>query len=327
MRRTNNFFAQFVSRTATTLALLVAVCLCALAQATNPQSPVAATEGKKAQAFKLAAVVLNEKSNFVENLRAEDFILTENGVPQATTFFAREDLPLSYTLLVDNTGSLRTMIDHVLKTGEAVVAGMRPQDEMSVVRFVSRNNIELLQNFTQNKNLLVEAIEQMYTEGGETAMLEALYVSAEALAARTPGATRHRAIVLVTDGGERETRSSLDELLNLLRRQHIHVFVFGLTEAVEGGAFDQVKGGRKKSRALLETLARESGGRAVFPKKPAEFADAAAALNRQLQMPEYVLGYTPNSTTNTGKPSAVQLKLANSVVSSRGKLQLHTNFQ
>lgn len=328
MRRTN-FFAQFVSGTATTLALLLAACVCVPAQATNPQSPVPAAEVKKAQTFKLPAVVLDEKTNFVENLRAEDFIVTENGVPQTTTFFAREDLPLSYTLLVDNTGSLRTMFDQVLRTGEAIVAGMRPQDEMSVVRFVSRDNIELLQNFTRNQSALSAALEQMYIEGGETAMLEALYVAAEALVARTPGgAARHRALVLITDGGERDKRSKLDELLTLLRREHVHVFVLGLTEAMSGDAFDQVKGGRKKSRELLETLARETGGRAVFPKKTSEFAAAAAALNRQLQMPEYVLGYTPNDTTSTGKPSsAVQLKLANSALSGRGKLQLHTNFQ
>jgi Ca-activated chloride channel family protein len=324
----HNFFARFVFKATLMLALLFAVCLCAPAQATNSQSPVPAVErdGKGAPSVKLSAVVLDEKNNFVENLRAEDFIVTENGVPQPITSFAREDLPLSYTLLVDNTGSLRTMLDHVLKTGEAIVAGMRPQDEMSVVRFVSRDKIELLRDFTRNQNALVEAVEQMYTEGGATALLEALYVSAEAVAARTSGTARHRAIVLVTDGGERDPRSKLDEVLTLLRREHVHVFVFGLTDAVEGDAFSQVKGGRKKSRELLETLARETGGRAVFPKKTSEFEAAAAALNRQLQMPEYVLGYSTNNTTNTGKPVAIQLKLANSAMSGRGKLQLHTGF-
>ncbi|HEY0099861.1 MAG TPA: VWA domain-containing protein, partial [Pyrinomonadaceae bacterium] len=233
---------------------------------------------------------------------------------------------LSYTLLVDNSGSLRTMFDDVLKAGGAIVAGMRPQDEMSIVRFVSRDKIELLQNFTGSKNMLAAALDEMYLEGGETALLEALYVTAETLTTRTPGESRHRALVVITDGGERDPRSKLDELLTLLRRQHVHVFIFGLTGALSDDAFRQVKGGRRKSRELLETLARETGGRAVFPKKTSEFATTAAALNRELQMPEYVLGYTPGNTTNTGKPSVVQLKLANSALS-RGKLQLHTSFQ
>ena len=325
---THHFSTQFVSGTATVLTLLLAVCLCAPAQTANSQSPVATADAKKAETVKLPAVVVDEKGNFVENLRAEDFLVTENGVPQTTTSLAREDLPLSYTLLVDNTGSVRTLFDHVLKTGEALIEGMRPEDEMSIVRFVGRDKIELFQDFTRNQNALVAALEQMYIEGGHTALLEALHVSAEALAARASGAARHRALVVITDGGERDQSSKLDELLKLLRRRHIHVFVFGLTNAADDTAFDQVKGGRKKSRELLETLARESGGRAIFPKHPVEFAAAAAALNRQLQMPEYVLGYTPAATTtNAGKPVTVQLKLASSAASGRGKLQLHAGFQ
>lgn len=324
----HNFFARFAFKTATTLALLLAACLGAPAQTANSPSPVPAADrdGKGAQPVKLSAVVLDDKNNFVENLRAEDFIVTENGVPQPVTFFAREDLPLSYTLLVDNTGSLRTMFDRVLKTGEAIIAGMRPQDEMSVVRFVSRDKIELVMDFTRNQNALTAALEQMYVEGGATALIDALYVSAEALVERTPRDERRHALVIVTDGGERDSRSKLDELLNLLCRQRVRVFVLGLTDAMSSDAFSQVKGGRKKSRELLETLARETGGRAVFPKKPAEFGDAAATLNRELQMPEYVLGYSPTNPTKDGKPATVQLKLANSATSGRVKLQLRAGF-
>ena len=306
---------------------LLAAVVAAFAPAANSQSPVPAANGKSAQLIRVSAVVLDEKNNFVNDLRAEDFVLTENGVPQPVTSFAREDLPLSYTLLVDNTGSLRTMIEHVIRTGEAIVAGKRPQDEMSVVRFVTRDRVELLQDFTRNQNALTASIDQMYTEGGDTALLEALYVSAEAVAARTPDAALRRALLVVTDGGERDNQGKLDEVLNLLRRQRVRVFVLGLTDAVDKGAFDQVKGGRKKSRELLETLARETGGRAVFPKKTSEFADAAATLNRELQMPEYLLGYTPNNPANKGKPGTLQLKLADSATTGREKLQLHFRLQ
>jgi Ca-activated chloride channel family protein len=322
-----NCFAQSVCKAALKLTTLLAVCLCASAQKTaTPQSPVPAADGKQAQPVKFSAVVSDEKNNFVESLRAEDFILTENGAAQPITFFAREDLPLSYSLLVDNTGSLRTVLDHVIRTGETIVAGKRPPDEMSVVRFVSRDKIELLQDFTRSQNALARALEDMYVEGGATAMLEALYVSAQALAARAPRHERRHALVILTDGGERDAPARLDELLTLLRRERVQVFVFGLTDAMSDAAFSQVKGGRRKSRELLETLARETGGRAVFPKKPAEFDAAVATLNRELQMPEYVLGYSPNNPTRNGKPATVQLKLANSATSERGKLQLRTVF-
>lgn len=324
-----NLIGKFVFRTALTLTLLFALCLCAPAQTANSQSPVPAADaaGKPAQLIKVSAVVLDEKDNFVNDLRAEDFLVTQDGVPLPIKSFALQDSPVSYTLLVDNTGSLRTLLDHVLRTGEAIIEGKRPQDEMSVVRFVSRDKIELLQDFTRNQNALAAALDQMYVEGGATALIDALHVSAQAVAARAPGDERRRALVVITDGGEREPRSKLDELLKLLRRQQIQVFVFGLTDAADDNAFDQVKGGRKSSRELLKRLASETGGYTVFPKKPSEFAAAAATLNRELQMPVYILGYNSVETPGAGKPVNVKLALADSTLSRRGKLRLQRVFQ
>ncbi|HZG51303.1 MAG TPA: VWA domain-containing protein [Pyrinomonadaceae bacterium] len=273
---------------------------------------------------KVDVIVTDESNRFVADLRQEDFRIEEDGAARSITFFAQEALPLSYSLLVDNTGSLRTMFERVLKTGETIVAGKGAQDEMSVVRFVSRDRIELMQDFTRNRHALVAALDEMHVEGGTTALTEALYVAAEAVVARAPGEARRRALVVITDGGERDPRANLDELLKYLRRHQVEVFVFGLTEAMSGDAFEQVKGGRRKSRELLDTLARETGGLAVFPKKPAEFDAAALALNARLRMPRYTLGYvSPADASN--KPSKIKIKLADSVLNDAGKL--HTDFR
>jgi VWFA-related protein len=275
---------------------------------------------------KLDVIVTDESNRFVADLRQEDFRVEENGVPQAITFFAPESPPLTYSLLVDNTGSLRTMFDHVLKTGEAIIAGKNPQDEMSLVRFVSLDRIELMQDFTRNRNALVAALDEMHIEGGATALIEALYVAAEAVVARAPGEDRGRALVVVTDGGEREARAKLDELLKYLRRHNVAVFVLGLTDAADDSAFHQVKGGRRASRELLNTLARESGGHAIFPKKPSEFDAAALALNARLQMPRYTLGYiSPADASN--KPRKIEVKLAASAPNDERKPRLRTDFR
>jgi hypothetical protein len=80
---------------------LLASAFAALAPAAHSQSPAPATDaaGKATRLFKVSAAVLDEKNNFVSDLRAEDFIVTENGVPQAIKSFALEDLPASYPLL------------------------------------------------------------------------------------------------------------------------------------------------------------------------------------------------------------------------------------
>jgi VWFA-related protein len=258
--------------------------------------------------------VSDESNRHVANLRREDFRVEVNGAPQTITFFAEESPALSYSLLVDNTGSMRTVFDEVLRTGAMLVAGKNARDEMSVVRFVSRERIELMSDFTRSQNALAAALDEMYVEGGHTALLEALYVAAEAVVARAPNdVERKRALVVITDGGERDPRSKLEEVLTYLRRHNVPVFVFGLTEAMRSDDFREVKGGRRGARELLETLARETGGHAVFPKKLAEFADAALALNARLQMPRYTLAYAPTHAEASNQPRKIEVKLADSL--------------
>ena len=277
------------------------------------------------QSVRLDVFVTDESNRFVADLRQEDFRVEEDGAPQLISFFAPEPAPMTYSLLIDSTGSLRTMFDRVLRAGETIIAGKSATDEMSMVRFVGRDQIELMRDFTRNQNALAAALDEIYVEGGMTALLEALYVTAETIVARPPGEYRRRALVVVTDGGERDPQAKLDELLKYLRRHDVQVFVFGLTDALSGDAFRKVKGGRRGARELLDTLARETGGYAVFPKKPAEFDDAALALNAQLQMPRYTLGYA--SQVAAGKPRKVEVKLAESARNNERKLRLRTNFR
>jgi Ca-activated chloride channel homolog len=321
------------------LGLSLVVCGVMHAQASNTQtqnstpaiqSPAQTPAQPAAQPasppVKLDVIVTDESNRFVADLRREDFRVEEDGVPQSITFFAQDSAPLSYSLLVDNTGSLRTMFDRVLKAGEAIVTAKGAQDEMSVVRFVSHDRIELMQDFTRNPNALVAALDEMYVEGGATALIEALYVAAETVVARAPGDERRRALVVITDGGERDPRAKLDELLKYLQRHNVSVFVFGLTDAMSGDAFQQVKGGRRASRELLDTLARETGGYVVFPKKSSEFDAAALALNARLQMPRYTLGYvSPARASN--KPRKIEVKLADSARNDEKKPRLRVDFR
>jgi Ca-activated chloride channel family protein len=322
------------------LGLSLVACGVARAQVSNSQAQDTVTGSQSparpasqagtpqaSQPVRLNVIVTDESHRFVADLRQEDFRVEVDGLPQPITVFAQESPALSYSLLVDNTASLRTIFDHVLKTGEAIIAGKNQQDEMSVVRFTGRDQIELMQDFTRNRNALVAALNEMYIDGGQTALIEALYVAAETVVARAPGDERRRALVVVTDGGDRDTRAKLDELLTYVRRHNVAVFVFGLTDAMSGDAFEQVKGGRRRARELLDTLARESGGYAVFPKKTSEFDAAALALNARLQMPYYTLGYTSPPAAASNKPRKIEVKLAAPARNGDGNRPLRIDFR
>ncbi|HKP72076.1 MAG TPA: hypothetical protein VJT82_04005, partial [Pyrinomonadaceae bacterium] len=129
---------------------------------------------------------------------------------------------------------------------------------------------------------------------------------------------RH-ALVVITDGGDRARQVKLDELIKYLREHDVQVFVFALTDAVRADSFGGSGNSRGKARSLLNTLAEQTGGVALFPKKPAEFNAAVATLNGLLRSPRYVIGYAAKENLKD-KPRKVEVKLADSATGGKRSL-------
>ncbi len=104
-----------------------------------------------------------------------------------------EKIPVSYGFVVDNSGSFRTLIDKVITVVSDVVEENEADDEAFLVTFVDTPKIVLRQEFTFHKSELHDAAQNMFIEGGKTAILDAIKSSADYLVqnARTdPGRGR-----------------------------------------------------------------------------------------------------------------------------------------
>ncbi len=97
---------------------------------------------------------------------------------------------------------------------------------------------------------------------------------------------------LITDGEDRSSFFSADQLFNLLRNQNLKIFVIGLVKDLdaEGGLIR--KSPRERAVKLLEQLAKETGGRAFFPQKAKDFERVVDEIAHDLQK-QYVVGYRP----------------------------------
>lgn len=196
-----------------------------------------------------------------------------------------EAAPLSYGLVVDNSGSLRSVLSSVIDAAKVFVEGGGEQDEGFIVRFVSGEQITLLRDFTQSKRALDNALDEMYVEGGQTAIIDALYFSAEYLSKRAGGDAarggRGLALVLLTDGEDRESSHKKGQLFELLRERKIKVFVLGFPEMV------RKNGGTKKdyerATAFLNELAQVSGGHAVLVRDVSQLSAGAGELLRHMR--------------------------------------------
>ena len=163
---------------------------------------------------------------------------------------------ISYGIVVDNSGSYRMLLDGVVEAVKNIVNDNKADDETFLVRFVDTDKIYLSQDFTPDKNLIQDAADEMYIEGGKTAILDATYFSAKYLSANAES-NRRRALVLITDGDDRQSKVKLEEVLKFLKGEQIQVFSIGLSD-------------EKVYTKLLDKLAKETNGRFFTPKNRAE---------------------------------------------------------
>ena len=247
--------------------------------------------------------VVDRNNRPINNLQQSEFKIFEDGVLQQIGFFSKGEVPTNYTLLVDNSGSLRQQIDQVIDAGKTLVGANRPDDETAVIRFVSSDKIEVLQDFSKNKVDLNDALDNMYIEGGQTAVIDAVYLAVERLNQNTTqqkdlDRTR-RAIVLVTDGEDRSSYYSEAQLLELLKESDVQIFVVGFVKELSSDRGFISKSPQGKAKALLERLANSTGGKSYFPASGAEMSTIAKDIASELRT-QYSIGYIPSNDRKDG---------------------------
>jgi Ca-activated chloride channel family protein len=179
--------------------------------------------------------------------------------PQA----APEKAPVSYGFVVDNSGSLRQFLDRMTTLVSDIVEDNGAEDEAFLVSFVSTEKIVLRQEFTNRKSEIDDAAQNMFIEGGHTAILDALKSSADYLSLNARAdAGRSRALVLITDGEDRASGSKIEDVIKLLKEQNIRVYVIAIAP-------------EKVYLKIPERLAKETGGSVLTPKTTKDLTKAA----------------------------------------------------
>lgn len=257
----------------------------------------------------LDVTVVDRRNHAVADLEKDRFLVYENGVRQEIAFFSREETPVSLGLVLDTSGSMRRKLSRVIAAAKSLMRQSHPEDEYFLVAF--KGEAELLEDFTQDVALIHDALDNLIASG-QTALLDAIYLSVEH--AQKYGKHRRKAIVVITDGEERNSYYTREQVLERLRGSEVQVYAVGFTEGLgEAAIFRQTEsrrlsGQEKKARKLLEDLARESGGRAFFPQSLDELDTIASTIARELRT-QYAIGYYPSHPERDGSWRTVRVEV------------------
>lgn len=160
------------------------------------------------QLVSVPAVVMDRAGHPVANLRAENFVLYEDGRPQQISNFATTEAPFEVALLLDTSGSTRADVALIRRAAQAFIDSLRPGDRVSVIAFNTADDgatqlatVDVLTKLTSDRAALSKALENIGTSNG-TPFYDALEQIAERVFHEPPRdeVRGRRAVVALTDG-------------------------------------------------------------------------------------------------------------------------------
>lgn len=249
----------------------------------------------------LDVAVIDQTGKPIMNLNKEDFTVFEDRVKQVVEDVDRVDAPLSLGIVIDTSGSMRTKLQIVSDSALSLVKQLKETDEAFVAQF--KAEAELLRDFTRDKRELEDGLSELFTGGG-TALLDAIIATADH--AQEKGKQRKKALVVITDGVEKNSNWKEKEVIKAIQEDDVQVYLIGILDESEEGTSLFGKSATKKAKDLLIRLAEDSGGRAFFPKEASEMPAVMAQVAKDLRS-QYVVSYTPTNDKKDGTFRAIKV--------------------
>ncbi len=260
----------------------------------------------------LTVRVVDRNNHVINNIPEKDFKIFEDGVLQKIGFFSTSEVPTNYAIVVDNSGSMRSQIEKVIEAGKIMVNTNRPADATEIVRFVSSDKIEVKQDFTSNKDDLKYALDNMNIEGGQTAIIDAVYLAVQSIDEykKTQKSDDHRrkALILVSDGEDRSSFYNMEQLFELLKESEVQIYVIGFTDELGKTGNFIGKSPQGKARAFLDRMATETGGKAYYPTSLNDLPRLATEISNELRT-QYSIGYEPSNDKHDGTYRSIRVSV------------------
>jgi len=242
--------------------------------------------------------VTNRKSKLVTDLEMQNLKIFADNKPQTITNFTREtELPLTIAILIDTSTSIR---DRFKFEQEAAInflyRTLRPKkDKALLITFDSA--IELVQDYTDNPEVLAQAIRQVQSGGG-TKMFDAIYLACQE---KLKAETGRKILILISDGDDNLSLETLNGALEMAQKSDVSVFAVSTNSSGFYGT------SAPKVDKVLKQLAEDTGGRAFFPFKAEDLSETFQHISAELRS-QYSLAYRSSNPARDGSFRSIKIE-------------------
>ena len=184
-------------------------------------------------------------------------------------------------LVFDTSGSMSDLLGESRQAASQFLQTAETEDEFCLVEFdtTPRLTVPLTRDAGKIQHELLFSKAR-----GSTAMLDAIYL---ALHEVKKSKRERKALVVISDGGDNNSRYTYSEVRDVLRESDVLIYAIGIP-------------------GLLSEFADQTGGR-LYSITGHHFADIAAKIGTDLRN-RYLLGYNPTNEKRDGLYHKVEVK-------------------
>ncbi len=263
-------------------------------------------------------LVTTKDGQFIPGLKAGNFRVLEDGVPQKITKFeVSHDTPITAVLVVEFAARWYRFMYDALNASYVFAQTLKPQDWVAVIDFDMRPHI--LADFTQDKRQVFAALNSLQIPGfSETNVFDALYDTLD----RVSGIEGHKYVVLVASGCDTFSRMTLDKVLKKIKdTPDVTIFTISTGEALRIWAEAYGGGGTGlfpcsvgssidflQADNQMNTFAKMTGGRWFKPRFEGELPEIFRDIGQNIRN-EYVLAYHPTNSKLDGTSRKLKVEV------------------
>jgi VWFA-related protein len=233
----------------------------------------------------LIFTVTDKHGHYIPNLKLNDFaLLDDQRAPEKINDFRQQiNLPLRVGIVIDASTSIRTRFQFEQQSAtEFLLQILKARsDRAFVMGFDVTPTVTA--DWTNNVDALETGINRL-RPGGGTALFDAVYTGCrdKLLDASRGQEPVRKAMVLISDGDDNQSRVHLDEAIKMCQRSETLIYAISTNWTPSRGRGDQV----------LTQLAAETGGQVFFPPSVEEMSNSFKNIEEELRS-QYALTYTP----------------------------------
>ncbi len=272
----------------------VTLVLCgAIGRATaHGQQPPVASFKAGVDLVRVAAVVRDHKGRFVQDLKARDFEVLDDGRTQSIADLQNDIAPVSVAVLFDVSGSMEGRLPNAREAATHVLSWLEPRDEAAVFTFDTR--LDQRTPFTPGLKKLPQSMTNVVPFGA-TSLHDAIAQTAQRVGEREG---RRRAVVVMTDGADNASSMKPSDVSAIASAIDVPVYIFGIVGAIDNPSEDIATNSIERSAFVgpLADLAAWTGGHVFVASTPGQRSLAARQIVDELRH-QYLIAFE-----SSGKP-------------------------